>query len=90
MSDTPAHQTTGAQPAAWVHVATLRGLAKRQGVDDISAYALAEAAKVIEEYDAEAKRLRAALRHILDGALSLPRFAEAEARAALGEPANAE
>lgn len=38
----------------------------------------------------EADRLRRALRHILDGALSLPRFAEAEARAALGEPANVE
>ncbi len=38
----------------------------------------------------EADWLRRALRQILDGALSLPRFAEAEARAALGEPANAE
>ena len=62
MPDTPAHQSTAVQPAAWVHVATLRGLAKRRGVDEISAYALAEAAKVIEEYAAEMGRLRAIIR----------------------------
>ena len=54
----PRPEMTGAQPAAWMHVATLRGLARRRGVDEISAHALAEAAKVIEEYDAEARRLR--------------------------------
>jgi hypothetical protein len=48
--------------APWVHVATLRGLAKRRGVDEISAHALTEAANVIEEYGAEIGRLRAAVR----------------------------
>jgi histone H3/H4 len=50
------------QPAPWVHVATLRGLARRQGIDSISAHALAEAAKIIEEYAAEIGRLRAVVR----------------------------
>lgn len=58
----PEQKPTEAQPSAWVHVATLRGLAKRRGVDEISAHALAEAANVIEEYDAEMGRLRAIIR----------------------------
>lgn len=85
MTDNPTGQDSGTVTAAMIEAgkrAMLRTWNSCPTATAVKAIYLAMSQASLPPQD-EVERLREALEHILNGALSLPRFAEEQARAAL-------